>query len=364
LEQLRATLRQREAFLRTMTGASPLAFYVVDNRTGEILYFNPRFCDIWRLQDWQERLERGNVKSSELMPHCLQLVADAQALDASCQRLQSEENREVVEDEILFRDGRVVRRYSTQIRDETDQCFGRLYLFEDITERKRADRRLEASLREKEILLREVYHRVKNNLQVISSLLNLQSGSITDAGTLRLIRETQDRVRSMALVHEKLYRAEDLSRIDFADYARHLAAMLARSYRTEPAAVRLQFEMEDVRLNLDTSVPCGLILNELISNALKYAFPSGRQVPLPQLTIGLRAAGEGTLMLTVADNGVGLPEHLDIQATPTLGLQVVCMLAEQLGGALSVERQAGTRFAVTFKEAKDREKKGPPPRSP
>jgi two-component sensor histidine kinase len=230
---------------------------------------------------------------------------------------------------------------------------GRLSVFEDVTNQKQAAQRLSASLNQKEVLLREVYHRVKNNLQVISSLLNLQSVSIRDPETLGLFRDTQDRVRSMALVHEKLYRANDLCKIDFADYAQQLVAMLARSYQTQGCRVNLRFNLQKISLNLDTSIPCGLILNELVSNALKYAFKGMPGGEPPELRVKLEMAGPGTYLLVVADNGVGLPAEVDVFNTATLGLQVVTMLTEQLSGTIEVDRSHGASFKLIFREIRD-----------
>jgi PAS domain S-box-containing protein len=351
LARTEEALRQREALLLTMTGAAPLAFYVVDDRSGAVLHFNQRFCDLWNLNHWREDLRHGEKQHSDVFPQWIELAADKLAMAQTCQRLRAETERATVENDVALADGRTIRHFSTQIRDQNDRYFGRLHLFEDITARKQAERQIAGSLKEKEILLREVYHRVKNNLQVISSLLNLQSGSITDPQTLRLLRETQDRVRSMALVHEKLYRAEDLSRIDFSEYTRHLATMLTRSYRTQAGDIQLEFDLEKLRLNLDTAIPCGLILNELISNALKYAFPPQRSNPRPaRLMVSLHATDPGTYTLQVADSGVGLPEGIDIHKTSSLGLQVVSLLSEQLGGSASAHNSDGACFTIRFRE--------------
>lgn len=353
LQQAEESLRHQEILLRAMAGAAPSAFYVVDNRTDEILFFNERFCELWGLSALRERMLNGKILHSDLLTHFMAPVEHPASFASWFVQLRDVNNRQVVEDEIEFKNGRTVRRYSSQVRDAQDNYIGRLYHFEDVTERKRASQQIAASLKEKEVLLREVYHRVKNNMQVISSLLNLQSGAFTDTQTLRLIRETKERIRSMALVHEKLYRAKDLSRIDFAEYGQQLATMLAHSYRTESNPVQVKFEMESVPLNLDTAIPCGLILNELVSNALKYAFPADKQIDHPQIRVSLRHVAEDYHELSVSDNGVGLPTDLDVRNTVTLGLQVVTLLTEQLEGVLDVRRSPGTSFSVTFKEIMD-----------
>lgn len=355
LQRTQEILKQKEAFLRTMTEAAPISFYVADNRTNEIVYFNRRFCEIWGLESLKGQLQNGELKHPDVLPHIVSKVADETTFITRCAPFEFLENRVVSEAEVRLRDGRVLHHFSTQIRDEKDQYFGRLCLLEDITQRKEAEQQLAASLKQKEILLREVYHRVKNNLQVISSLLNLKSSSITDPATLRLIRETQDRVRSMALVHEKLYRAKDLSQIDFGEYAHQLVTLLSRSYRTDGKAVDVQFELDNCPLNLDTAVPCGLILNELVSNALKYAFPADLPPERPPtIRVGFGRTSEHCLVLSVGDNGVGLCPQIDLNHTNTLGLQVVSMLTEQLNGTVQVERREGTTFRITFQEQKDR----------
>jgi two-component sensor histidine kinase len=217
----------------------------------------------------------------------------------------------------------------------------------DITERKRMEEELKASLQQKEMLLREIHHRVKNNLQIISSLLGLQSDCISDPQVLALFKDSQDRIRSMALIHEKLYRSGNLARIDFTSYIGDLAAELLRSYGVDPNRVSLQVVGEKAWLNVDTAVPCGLILQELVSNCLKHAFPEGRS---GEITIALRAEAEGKYALTVRDTGIGFPEDLDFRHTESLGLQLVIILTEQLGGTIVRQSGEGTGFTLMFTE--------------
>jgi PAS domain S-box-containing protein len=215
----------------------------------------------------------------------------------------------------------------------------------DITERKRSEAQIRNSLREKEVLLKEVHHRVKNNLQVISSLLNLQSGYTTDRKTTELFGESQNRVRSMALIHEKLYQSEDLGRINLEEYVVSLVSMLFRFYGTDPSKVKLQISIDRVTLNLDTAIPVGLLVHELVSNSLKYAFPDGRP---GTISINFRGTDESRYVLRFNDDGVGLPTHFDIDKAPSLGLRLVKILTNQLGGELLFDRSAGTEFAIAF----------------
>jgi two-component sensor histidine kinase len=203
---------------------------------------------------------------------------------------------------------------------------------------------LQASLQEKEVLLREIHHRVKNNLQVIASLLHLQSDQLKDPEGLALVEDMQNRIKSMALVHESLYQTGDLARFNFAGYIESLSTHLVQSYRAETSHICLHTTLDELALDVDTAIPCGMLLNELLTNALKYAFPDGRA---GDIHIVLRAEA-GQVSLSVRDNGIGLPESLDVRNTESLGLQLVCLLTEQLGGTMTLTREGGTAFAVSF----------------
>ncbi len=219
-----------------------------------------------------------------------------------------------------------------------------------VFERCRAEDCMRASLKEKEVLLKEIHHRVKNNLQVISSLLNLQTKYIKDQGVINLFRESQDRIRSMALIHERLYQSEDLAHIDFTAYIRSLTNEIFRAYRIDPSRIMLTLDLKDVHLSVDTAVPCGLIINELVSNALKYAFSSSDKVK-GHVWISLCKMEDGEIELIVKDNGVGIPEGIDFRGVDSLGLHLVKILAEdQLGGHILVNGDEGTEFRIRFKE--------------
>jgi len=219
---------------------------------------------------------------------------------------------------------------------------------EDVTGRRRAEAQLRTSLREKEVLLQEIHHRVKNNLQVISSLLYLQSRSVEDESVLAVLQDSRSRVRSMALVHEKLYESPDLAHIDFADYVRTLVDHLIQSYEVDMRAIRLRVNVAKVLLGIDTAIPCGLIIHELVSNALKHAFPQGGG---GEIHIEL-SREDNRFTLTVSDNGVGLPEGMDFRNSGSLGLQLVNTLVEQLEGTIELDRSEGTRFTIVFVEPK------------
>ncbi len=249
------------------------------------------------------------------------------------------------EQELIRKDGvRIMTRYIGKAIEPTDLSKGTIWLLEDITERKRADTVLRASLREKETLLKEIHHRVKNNMAVISSLLALQGSRIADPAHRAMFEESRQRIKSMALVHEKLYAAADLSRIDFAGYARSLVNGLEAVHHRPGRGIETRINVGDVLLDVDTAVPCGLILNELVTNALKYAFDGRAQ---GKLTISFTKR-DGACTLTVGDDGIGLPAGFDPRKTDTLGLKIVDVLARQLGGEVRYASGAGTEVAVTF----------------
>jgi PAS domain S-box-containing protein len=217
----------------------------------------------------------------------------------------------------------------------------------DITACKQAETQIKESLREKEILLQEIHHRVKNNLQVISSLLDLQSQYIDDSAMLEVFRESHNRVRSMALIHEQLYQSKDCARINFSEYITLLTHDLFRSYGVKAGQITLELEIEEISLNINTAIPCGLIINELVSNALKHAFPEERD---GIIKVALHSDANNQQTLKVTDNGIGFPEHSEFRATKSLGLQLVNVLANQLEGTLELDRRLGTGFKITFSE--------------
>ena len=231
--------------------------------------------------------------------------------------------------------------------DDEDQRL--LVLMQDVTERRVAEERIRLSLKEKEVLLKEVHHRVKNNLQIISSLLNLQSKYIKDDQALEMFKESRNRIRSMTLIHEKLYRSKDLANLDVAEYIQNLSSNLFRSYSA--GRVNLKTQVDDILLGIDTAIPCGLIINELVSNSLKHAFPDKQG----EILVNLHR-DDGKFTLTVSDNGVGFPEHVDFRNTDSLGLQLVCTLTDQLDGAIELNRTGGTEFKITFGEIKYKER--------
>ena len=216
---------------------------------------------------------------------------------------------------------------------------------QEITERKRAEAQVRASLKEKEVLLQEIHHRVKNNLQIISSLLHLHAGYINDQQALEIFQDSQNRVRSMALIHEKLYRSSNLAQIDFAEYVRDLTDYLFRAQKANLQGIDLNIQTDTIFLDIDAAIPCGLILNELVSNSLKHAFPIGWQ---GEICINLVFENDQRVILKVRDDGVGFPPDLDFRETDSLGLKLVDTLVSQLNGEIELDSSYGTNFKIIF----------------
>jgi len=201
----------------------------------------------------------------------------------------------------------------------------------------------------KQLLLKEIYHRVKNNLQIVISLLNLQSQKTKDKKVIDIFKDSQNRIKSMALIHEKLYKSKDLAGINFKEYINDLANNLFRSYGINSSRIILKIDIEDTIMNLDIATPCGLIVTELVSNSLKHAFPAERK---GDILIKLTSDNKGMFILVVQDNGIGFPEDINFRKTDTLGMQLVTSLVGQIKGTIELERNNGTEFRIIFTERK------------
>ena len=238
------------------------------------------------------------------------------------------------------------------IQDASGKIEGVVLAFHDITERKRAEaalrasrERIEASLAEKNVMLKEIHHRVKNNLQVISSLVSLQTNDVSDSTMSGILADLTHRIRSMALVHEMLYQSVDMAQVAFDHYAQSLLCYLWRAHSAEASGIRLATELAPIALPVNTAVPCGLILNELVTNALKHAFDGHRD---GQVSVSLYGDAHRRVHLRVQDNGVGLPADMDWQTTGSLGLRLVNMLSQQIGATVNVSNARGTTFLLAF----------------
>ncbi len=236
----------------------------------------------------------------------------------------------------------------TALKDQNGNPIGAIAVNRDISERKQAENQIKMALADKETLLQELYHRTKNNMQTIMGLINLHTGKVEDEQAQIVLKEIKDRILAMSLVHQKLYQSQNLSSIDLGEYIRELTALLMKSHQVAPYRVALQFELEPVPVLIDTAIPCGLILNELISNVFKHAFPAYRQ---GELRIVLKQIAESEIMLEIADNGVGLPPGYDPRKSDSIGLQTVFGIAEyQLKGKITCEIADGVVWRLQFSD--------------
>jgi PAS domain S-box-containing protein len=346
-------LRESEERLRQIAESIEEVFWLVEPNASKIIYASPGYERVWG-RSLQDILDAPDVFFESIHPD------DRERVRQTIQRYSAGESTD--EEYRFFRpDGSLHwlwdRAFPLRRADGT--VYRIAGVAADITQRKQAEQKLKAALAENEVLMREIFHRVKNNIQTLISLMEMQAELITDPDTLGMIRELQVRARTMALVHEQLYQSGNLAQIDFGDYLNDLVANLSRAFWADRPIV-WSIDAADVPLSVDTAIPCGLIVNELLTNALKYAFPDGgplveRGETECKIRVEFRAEGD-QYRLVVADNGVGLPPGLDWSKTNSLGLQLINILAcYQLGGQVEVDTQAGTRFTITFAE---RKKKG------
>ena len=252
-------------------------------------------------------------------------------------RKQAEEELQKAKDELEER-----------IEERTAELKSTVELLQDeISERKKAEEKIKASLKEKDVLLQEIHHRVKNNMQVISSLINLQQKHIKDKDSIEMLAETQNRIKSMALIHEKLYKSKDMAKIDFIKYIEDFSQDLFGFYKVDNARIALKVDGRDTFFGIDTAIPCGLVINELVSNSLKYAFPDNRK---GNIRIELHPINNKEFELAISDNGIGIPEDLDIKSTESLGLKLVDVLVQQIRGNIKCNRTNGTEFIIKFQK--------------
>ncbi|MCE9531672.1 MAG: PAS domain S-box protein [Planctomycetes bacterium] len=297
--------------------------------------------------------------SEELLATTFQAITHPEDLEPDLQYarklLAGEISNYQIEKRYFHKDGHIVWIIlnGSIVRDTQGKPLYCIAHVQDITERKLTEERMLASLEEKQVLLREIHHRVKNNLQVISSLLDLQSQYSKDPATVEMFRESQNRVRSMALVHERLYQSETLANIDFANYLGDLVGYLSSTYRVDTGMIHFELDLEPVHLSIDSAVPCGLLVNELVSNCLKYAFPNQRE---GNVWLSLVQTGDDVI-LTVQDDGVGLAEEITLRNSKTFGLRLVAALTEQLHGVVKIDRTQGTSVQITFPAMRDKAKK-------
>lgn len=326
--------RYRSAFDQAAVG---IAHVAIDGRW---LLVNQRLCDIlgYTLQELQ-------LRTFQDITHPDDLEADLKYID---EVLADRIVTYSMEKRFFCKDTSIVWVNLTValMRESSGEPKYFISVIEDISDRKHSQEQIKASLLEKEVLLKEIYHRVKNNLQVISSLLNLQSAYIKDKHDLAIFQQSQQRIASIALIHEKLYQSQDLARINFREYTRDLVGSLLTAYEVNEDAIVVQINIdEDVLLGLDTAIPCSLIIHELVSNSLKYAFPAGKN---GSICIELNQSDDNNFILIVSDDGIGLPPDFDFQKMASLGLQLVDALTYQLSGTINIKGNRGVECQLTF----------------
>ncbi|XWK86731.1 MAG: PAS domain S-box protein [Phormidium sp.] len=336
-EELRATTSR----LSTLIENLQLGILVKDEDELVVL-LNQAFCDLFNIPIVAGALIGADFSDYiETYQHCF--ANPEQVIQRHKEILQS--RKVTTNEEISMADGRILEQDYAPIFVQGEYK-GHLWMYRDITERKKAESEMRTSLKEKELLLKEIHHRVKNNLQVISSLLKLQSGYIKDEEALVVFTESYNRVRSMALIHEKLYQSKGLARIDAVDYIHDLTDNLFRSYNVNTNSIKLNLQIEHIELDIDTAIPCGLIINELVSNSLKYAFVDKGK---GELYISFSHQEESQeITLVISDNGIGLPADFDVTEIESLGLQLVYNLTEQLDGKIEINSDQGASFKITF----------------
>ena len=334
-------LRQSEAQLRFALDTACMGFWDHNLQTGTITYSD----NLERLYGLVPNTYEATQETllARVHPEDRELVRQAN------QRSLETGEESKIEFRVIWPDGSIhwLESKCQVFYDERGNPVRQIGISLDICDRKQADAQIQASLQEKEILLQEIHHRVKNNLQIVSSLLDLQSDSIQEPATLELFRESQNRVKSMALVHEKLYQSKDFTRINFAEYVENLISYLFRAYGVSEDHIYLELNIAQVTLNIDTAIPCGLIVSELVSNALKYAFLDNLQ---GLISISLRSDESNNFLLIVKDDGRGMPTDFDFKSVKSLGLQLVNILTKQLKGTLELDHHDGTEFRVSFSE--------------
>ncbi len=332
-------LRLQEERFRKAFDFAPIGLALVSPE-GRWLRVNQRICEIVGYAE--EELFKIDFQT---ITHPEDLSADLEFVQ---QLLKGEVQTYQMEKRYFHKEGQTVHVLLSVslVRDNANKPLYFISQIKDITASKLAEDQLKKNLREKETMLQEIHHRVKNNLAVVASLFYLQSRYTQDPNTLRILQECQDRVRSMALVHERLYGATDLANINFADYTRELANSLHRNYSVSVGAIRLQLNLEPVSLNIDKAIPCGLILNELISNAFKHGFPNGQ---VGEIRVSLLQTPSGEITLTVSDSGVGIPEEATQNTKRSLGMRLIHTLTKQVDGQIIFNNQnPGTEAKLTM----------------
>jgi PAS domain S-box-containing protein len=332
-------LQEILSILSATIESTPDGLLVIHN-SHIVSVFNHIFQQIWNIENY----EIQGMHEQELFYILSDQVSDSDAFFDTIRKVEKNPDIET-SDIITLKDNRIIERYSKP-QHIGYTIAGRVWSFRDITERKRMEETIEKSLREKEILLKEIHHRVKNNMQVVSSLLYMQSRIATDQKIKELMVESQNRVKSIALVHEELYQSSDLERIDYSSYLRKITRNIFESYKETSSRVTLKLPDTPVYIPISKAVPCSLVVNELISNSLKHAFPDMRE---GSISIDF-VLENGMYILNYADDGIGMPET-ELHLVPkTLGMELIHGLVKQLNGTITRTVENGTSYEIRFSD--------------
>ena len=309
---------------------------IIVNEKNDIMEMNPEACNLFGLKLNKDRvinlydfIEKNDLKKTKLKSKELREKGEIKGLEINI--IDAKSRKKTVE-------------LSSNAVYENGKFKGSRDILRDITEKKITNDELRKSLNEKEVLLKEVHHRVKNNLQVISSILNLQTSYVEDKKTLEILRESQNRVKSMSFIHENLYRTKDFNKIDFTEYIENLTKSMIHSYQYAENNISLVLDLDPVFLSMDLSIPCGLIINELLSNSLKYAFPEKTGI----ISISIKKTSFKRIEIIVEDNGIGYSKGLDSDNEGSLGMLLVRTLINQIDGKITLLKHKGTKYLITF----------------
>jgi PAS domain S-box-containing protein len=351
-QELEREISERKQIEKTLRESETRYRAVVEDQTEMICRFLPDGTLTFVNQAYCRYFGRTQA---ELIGHSyapMILPEDLKQVNHQLNRLNAENPVTTITNRIIHPDGeiRINEWINRAIFDPEGHLIELQAVGRDITELQQTQQ-LQAAVKEKEVLLKEIHHRVKNNLQIIYSLFRLQGKKINDPEAAEIMLDCQNRVKSIALIHEKLYRSEDLSEIDLKHYIPNLVASLFSSYRANSNTIKLLTQIDEVCLDMDRAVPCGLIINELISNALKYAFPEDKE---GEIRLELCSGEDNQITLMISDNGIGMPEVPNSTKNEKLGLSLVRDLVHQLKGTLEINGQEGTLFKVMFPRSKPR----------